>query len=287
MEQQKRHPILSFLFKLSIFAFIFLLGFGLAKRYFGEEGIGGKNIGVIEIKGIIKTAQFNLEHLVKFRKNNQIKAVLLRIDSPGGAVVPSQELYMEILKLRQQKPVVASLGNVAASGGYYIASAASKIVAAPGTLTGSIGVKIEFANIEQLLKKLGIQPTVIKSVPYKDIGSPIREMTKEERIMLEKLVKNIHSQFVKDIAKGRNLPVERVESIANGSIFTGQEAKKLGLVDQLGNFEDAIRLAVKLGKIKEEPRLFYPKKKTPWMKLLTESLFETLSEYIQQTKIIY
>ncbi len=287
MDQQKKHPILSFLFKLSIFAFIFLLGFGLAKRYFGEEEIGGKNIGVIEIKGIIKTAQFNLEHLVKFRKNNQIKAVLLRIDSPGGAVVPSQELYMEILKLRQQKPVVASLGNVAASGGYYIASAASKIVAAPGTLTGSIGVKIEFANIEQLLKKLGIQPTVIKSVPYKDIGSPIREMTKEERIMLEKLVKNIHSQFVKDIAKGRNLPVERVESIANGSIFTGQEAKKLGLVDQLGNFEDAIRLAVKLGKIKEEPRLFYPKKKTPWMKLLTESLFETLSEYIQQTKIIY
>jgi len=287
MEQQKKHPILSFLFKLSIFAFIFLLGFGLAKRYFEKEGIGGKNIGVIEIKGIIKTSQFNLEQLVKFRKNNQIKAVLLRIDSPGGAVVPSQELYMEILKLRQQKPVVASLGNVAASGGYYIASAANKIVAAPGTLTGSIGVKIEFANIEQLLKKLGIQPTVIKSVPYKDIGSPVREMTKEEKTMLEKLVKNIHSQFVKDIAKGRNMPIKQVESIANGSIFTGQEAKKLGLVDQLGNFEDAIRLAAKLGKIKEEPRLFYPKKKTPWMKLLTESLFETLSEYIQQTKIIY
>ena len=287
MNQQKKHPILSIFFKLCIFAFIFLLGFGLGKRYFGEEGIGGKNIGVIEIKGIIKTSQFNLEHLVKFRKNNQIKAVLLRIDSPGGAVVPSQELYMEILKLRQQKPVVASLGNMAASGGYYIASAASKIVAAPGTLTGSIGVKIEFANIEQLLKKLGIQPTVIKSVPYKDIGSPIREMTKEEKTMLEKLVKNIHSQFVKDIAKGRNMPIKQVESIANGSIFTGQEAKKLGLVDQLGNFEDAIRLAAKLGKIKEEPRLFYPKKKTPWMKLLTESLFETLSEYIQQTKIIY
>ncbi|MCD6214814.1 MAG: signal peptide peptidase SppA [Candidatus Desulfofervidus sp.] len=287
MDQQKKHPILSFLFKLSIFAFIFLLGFGLAKRYFEKEGIGGKNIGVIEIKGIIKTSQFNLEQLVKFRKNNQIKAVLLRIDSPGGAVVPSQELYMEILKLRQQKPVVASLGNVAASGGYYIASAANKIVAAPGTLTGSIGVKIEFANIEQLLKKLGIQPTVIKSVPYKDIGSPVREMTKEEKTMLEKLVKNIHSQFVKDIAKGRNMPIKQVESIANGSIFTGQEAKKLGLVDQLGNFEDAIRLAAKLGKIKEEPRLLYPKKKSPWMKLLTESLFETLSEYIQQTKIIY
>ena len=287
MNQQKKHPILSILFKLCIFAFIFLLGFGLGKRYFGKEGIGGKNIGVIEIKGIIKTAQFNLEQLVKFRKNNQIKAVLLRIDSPGGAVVPSQELHMEILKLRQQKPVVASLGNVAASGGYYIASAASKIVAAPGTLTGSIGVKIELANIEQLLKKLGIQPTVIKSVPYKDIGSPVREMTKEEKTMLEKLVKNIHSQFVKDIAKGRNMPIKQVESIANGSIFTGQEAKKLGLVDRLGNFEDAIRLAAKLGKIKEEPRLFYPKKKTPWMKLLTESLFETLSEYIQQRKIIY
>ena len=175
----------------------------------------------------------------------------------------------------------------AASGGYYIACAGDKIVAMPTTLTGSIGVIMRLTNYQGLLEKIGLKETVIKSGTYKDIGSPIREMTKEERIMLEKLVKNIHSQFVKDIAKGRNLPVERVESIANGSIFTGQEAKKLGLVDQLGNFEDAIRLAVKLGKIKEEPRLFYPKKKTPWMKLLTESLFETLSEYIQQTKIIY
>ncbi|MCD6320504.1 MAG: signal peptide peptidase SppA [Candidatus Desulfofervidaceae bacterium] len=284
---EKKHPVLRFLFKLTIFSFVFLLGFGFAKRLGEERAIKGERIGVIEVKGVIKNAQDILEKLVKFEKNKHIKAVILRINSPGGAVGPSQEVYLQVMKLRQKKPVVASLGTIAASGGYYIAAAATKIVAVPGTLTGSIGVKIEFANIKKLLEKLGIEPAVIKSVPYKDIGSPLRQMSPEERALLEKVVKDVHHQFVEAIAKGRNMPVEKIEAIADGSIFTGKEAKKLGLVDELGNFEDAVKLAAKLGGIKGEPKLYYPKEKISWTKLLMDNMFEALDKHIQQIKFDY
>lgn len=281
-----KHSFLRFWLKLFILLFVFLLGFGLAKRV-TEEGISKDTIGVIEIKGIIKTARPILEHLVKFRKNKNIKAVILRIESPGGAVGPSQEIYLEVMKLRKIKPVVASLGAIAASGGYYIAAAANKIVAVPGTLTGSIGVKMEFPNLEKLFKKLGIESEVIKSGPYKDIGSPIREMTEAEKMLLERVVKDVHRQFLEAIAKGRNLPLEKVEAVADGSIFTGEEAKKLGLVDELGNFEDAVRLAAKLGGIKGEPKLYFPKEKSRLTKLLFESLSELLWENIHQIKFHY
>lgn len=283
---EKRHPWLRFLFKLSVFAFVFLLGFGLARRL-SEEAIGGERIAVIEVKGVIKSAHPILEDLVKCERNKHIKAVILRINSPGGAVGPSQEIYLQLMKLRQKKPVVASLGTIAASGGYYIASAATKIVAVPGTLTGSIGVKMEFANIKKLLEKVGIEPVVIKSVPYKDIGSPLREMTPKERALLEKVLTDVHHQFVEAIAKGRNMPVEKVEAIANGAIFTGEKAKKLGLVDELGNFEDAVNLAAKLAGIKGIPKLYHFKEKTSWTRLLLDNLFEGLNENIQQIKIYY
>jgi len=262
-----------------------LLGFGLAKRTI-EGGISKNTIGVCEIKGIIKSAQPTLKHLVKFKKNKNIKAIILRIDSPGGAVGPSQEIYLEVMKLRKKKPVVASLGTIATSGGYYIASAANKIVAVPGTLTGSIGVKMEFANVRKLLEKLGIEPEVIKSGPYKDIGSPVREMTEEERTLLKRLVKNVHQQFIEAIAKGRNLPLERIKALADGSVFTGEEAKKLGLIDELGNFEDAIRLAAKLAGIKGEPKIYYPKEKSRLAKLF-ESLAQTFWENMYDIKFHY
>jgi protease-4 len=284
---EKRYRFWRFLFKLFIFIVIFSLGFGFANYlckgiYFWKE-----RVGVIEIKGIIKTTQPTLEHLISFKKDKNIKAVLLRIDSPGGAVGASQELYLEVMKLRSQKPVVASLGNIAASGGYYIAAAANKIVAPPGTLVGSIGAKIEFANIEKLLEKLGIEPAIIKSGAYKDIGSPMREMTEEERAILVKLVKDVHHQFVEAIAKGRKLSLEQVEPLADGSIFTAEEAQKLGLVDELGNFEDATRVAAKLGGITGEPQLYYPKEKFSWTKFIIDSLSHILTENIQQIKFNY
>ena len=286
-QYRQKLSFLRFLRRLFIFFFVFLLGFALAKRWGVEEGITGERIGVIEVNGVIKDSRSILENLVKFEKNKHIKAILLRINSPGGAVGPSQEIYMELIKTRKKKPVIASLGTIAASGGYYIAAAATKIIAAPGTLTGSIGVKLELANVQKLLEKIGIEPVVLKSVPYKDIGSPFREVTPEEKEILVKLLQDIHRQFVADIAKGRHLPLKKVEAIADGSIFTGKEAQKLGLVDMLGNFEDAVKEAARLAGIKGEPNLYYPKKKTPWTKLFLNTLLEFINEDIQKIKISY
>ena len=276
---EKKHPILNFFLKLSFLIFIFFLGFSLA-HYVFEEGIivTGEKVGVIEIKGLIKSSNPTLNNLIKLGENKHIKAIVLRIDSPGGTVGPSQEIYLEIMRLRRKKPIVASLGSVAASGSYYIASAANKIVASPGTITGSIGVKMEFVNIQQLLNKLGLEPVVIKSGTFKDIGSPTRKMSKEERMLLERVIKDVHTQFVEAIAKGRGLPLTKVEEIADGRIFTGRRAKELGLVDRLGNLQDAIILAAKLGGIRGKPGTFFLKRKESIWEMFFSSLFEFLSK---------
>jgi len=276
---EKKHPILNFFLKLSFLIFIFFLGFSLA-HYVFEEGIivTGEKVGVIEIKGLIKSSNPTLNNLIKLGENKHIKAIVLRIDSPGGTVGPSQEIYLEIMRLRRKKPIVASLGSVAASGSYYIASAANKIVASPGTITGSIGVKMEFLNIQQLLNKLGLEPVVIKSGIFKDIGSPTRKMSKEERMLLERVIKDVHTQFVEAIAKGRGLPLDKVEEIADGRIFTGRRAKELGLVDRLGNLQDAIMLAAKLGGIRGKPGTFFLKRKESIWEMFFSSLFEFLSK---------
>lgn len=276
---EKKHSILRFFLKLSFIIFIFFLGFSLA-HYISEEGIfiTGEKVGILEIKGIIKGSNPTLNNLVKLAENKHIKAIVLRVDSPGGTVGPSQEICLEIMKIRKKKPIVASLGSIAASGGYYIASSANKIIASPGTITGSIGVKMEFINIQELLKKLGLEQEVIKSGAFKDIGSPIRRMSKEERVLIEKLIKDVHKQFVKAIANGRNLSLDKVQEIADGRIFTGEEAKKLGLVDKLGNFRDAITLAAKLGGIKGKPSTFYLKEKKSFLDMFFSDFLEFLSK---------
>lgn len=276
---EKKHSILRFFLKLSFIIFIFFLGFSLA-QYISEEGvfITGEKVGILEIKGIIKGSNPTLNNLVKLAENKHIKAIVLRVDSPGGTVGPSQEICLEIMKIRKKKPIVASLGSIAASGGYYIASAANKIIASPGTITGSIGVKMEFINIQELLKKLGLEQEVIKSGAFKDIGSPIRRMSKEERVLIEKLIKDVHKQFVKAIANGRNLSLDKVQEIADGRIFTGEEAKKLGLVDKLGNFRDAITLAAQLGGIEGKPSTFYLKEKKPFLDMFFSDFLEFLSK---------
>ncbi len=231
----------------------------------------GNKIGVVEIRGVIADSKPILKALDEFKRNSSIKGILLRIESPGGGVGPSQEIYREVVRVGKTKPVLASLGGIAASGGYYIASGAKKIIANPGTLTGSIGVIINFGNFTELFKKIGYKPITIKSGKFKDIGNPGREMKPEEREYLEKLVKNVHEQFVKDVAKGRKLPVDRVKKIADGRIFTGEQAKKLGLVDGLGNFQDAVDELARMAKIKGEPKLVYP---TPRRRGLMDILFE-------------
>lgn len=223
----------------------------------------GEKVAVVEIKGLITESRSVVDRIIKFKKDKTVKAIVLRIETPGGAVGPSQEIYQEVRKTGQVKNVVASMGAVAASGGYYIASAAHKIFANPGTITGSIGVVAEFSNIEELLKKVGLKTVIIKSGDFKDIGSPLREMTTEERELIKGLIDGVHKQFIGAVAEGRNLPIDAVEKIADGRILTGEQAKELGLVDQLGNLQDAITLASKLAGIKEEPHIIYSEKKRP------------------------
>lgn len=233
----------------------------------GENGfVAGDKVAVITIDDIILDSQTYLESLSKIKKDDSIKALVLRINSPGGAVGPSQEIYSEAKALAEKIPVVASLGSVGASGGYYIACGAQKILANPGTITGSIGVIAQFVSYEQLLNWAKVDVEVIKSGKFKDAGSPFREMTKAEIEYMQKVIDNVHSQFKRAVSESRNLTENEIDSISDGRIFTGQQALELKLVDELGTISDAISLAGTMGGIKEEPNVIYfPKKKTSIM----------------------
>jgi len=218
-------------------------------------------IGVVQVRGLIENAQDSLKAIKEFRENPKVKALLIRIDSPGGAVGPSQELYRELRRTIEKKPVVASLGSIGASGGYYIASGANRIVANPGTLTGSIGVIIYFPYLRELFEKIGYSSVTIKSGRFKDLGNPGREMTPEEKELIQGTIDEVHRQFIRDVAQARNLAEEKIREIADGRIIVGETAQQLGLIDELGNFEDAVNLAARLGGIEGEPELEYAKKK--------------------------
>ena len=249
---RRRHPYLFFLLiSFSIFSVLVLGVMLMAMRLSGvSTDFGGDAVGVVEIEGAIVDARDALEQIRQFREDDAIKAIVVRVDSPGGAVGPSQEIYREIRRTVESKPVIASMGAVAASGGYYVACAADGIVANPGTITGSIGVIMGYTNFRQLLDKIGLVPVVIKSGPYKDTGSPTREMRPDERELLQSVTSDIHQQFVTAIVEGRKLPREEVLQAADGRIFTGEEARSRGLVDRMGNFEDALAWAGERGGIK-------------------------------------
>jgi protease-4 len=241
----------------------------------------GEKVGVVEITGLIATSTPILKQLKEFRENQAIRAIVVRINSPGGAVGPSQEIMEEINKTKKVKKVVASCGSLAASGGYYIASAADLIMASPGSATGSIGVIMQLTNVEQLTKKLGVDFYDIKAGALKDMGSPFKPLTPEERAVFQSLLNNIHEQFIKDVAKNRKLPVEKVRALADGRVFTGQEAKENGLVDALGNFNDAVERAGRLGGIKGRIETVFPEKRGfSLLKLLLGQDAETNLEFL-------
>jgi protease-4 len=235
-------------------AVLFYLGKKDSTFRFGEQ------VGVIEITGVITDPKQTLTQLKEFRNNEDVKAIVLRINSPGGGVGPSQEIYEEVRKTSRVKKVVASMGAIAASGGYYVASAADHIMANPGSITGSIGVIMEFANFQELFEKIGISAFVLKSGEYKDIGFPLRKMTPKEKALLQAFIDNVHEQFVAAVAEARKISKEKIWAIADGRILSGEQAKKLGLLDSLGNLEDAISVAATLGGIKGEPSVVYAKK---------------------------
>jgi len=259
---------------LLIFFFIILFLIG---RYTGgttSRFAFGDKIAIVEVKGVITQSSAVIEELEQYLSDEGVKAIILRVDSPGGGVGPSQEIYREIMRIKStsKRKVVTSMGSVAASGGYYIASASDLIVANPGTITGSIGVIMQFSNFEELLKKIGIKGVVLKSGEHKDIGSPFREMTPEEKRIMQEVLDNVHEQFIQAVADGRKLDRSKVAQIADGRILTGEQAKKLGLVDQLGNLQDTIDITAKMAGIAGKPNVLYPKKKLSiWELLMRES----------------
>lgn len=262
--------------------FVVLLGFlglvyatieaGASGRTSRSGGVTGDvKVGVVEVLGEIVDSRKTVEQLEEFRTRSDIEAVVVRVDSPGGAVGPSQEIYDAILKLREKKKVVASMGSTAASGGYYIAAAAEKIYANPGTLTGSIGVIFQLPNVEGLMRWAGVQMVTLTAGEMKDSGSPFRAMNNAERELLTGMLADVHDQFIEAVAKGRGLEVEQVKPYADGRVFSGRQAKEWKLVDELGGLDAAAVGVLALADLKGEPELVYPKKEKP---LLVELLGE-------------
>lgn len=240
-----------------------------------EDGLPtvGAKVAVVEIEGIIVDGGAAVRELREHTENPSIRAVVLRVNSPGGVVAPTQEIFSAIQRARKAgKPVVATLGAVAASGGYYVAAAADRIYANPGTLTGSIGVVMQMANIEGLLKKVGVEYVVVKAGSYKDVGSFARTMSPEERKMLQALLDDVYSQFVDAVAEGRGLERGEVLAFAEGRIYSGQQALALKMVDEMGGFEDAVEAAGKLANISGRPKLVYPRKRFSFKDLLENRL---------------
>jgi protease IV len=261
-----------------MFATFFLVILFMTMLLTGEEGIAdsGVKIGVIAIEGVISSdlAEGTVRQLTKYADDPSIKAIVLKIDSPGGGVASSQEIYEEVKRVRSSgKLVVASLGSVAASGGYYVACVADRIFANAGTVTGSIGVIVQLANAAELLRRVGVEATVITSGPFKDTGNPTRALRPEERQVFQALVDDVYQQFVEAVAQGRNLPVGEVRQAADGRIYTGRQAKDLRLVDELGSLQDAITYTASTIGIVGKPKLVQQgKERLWWLKFVLESL---------------
>lgn len=238
--------------------FIGLIGFLVALSIIlslMEGRTSGQKIAVIYVEGAIFKAEDIVEQLKEYRDDDSIRAIVLRVNSPGGAVVPAQEIYDEIKETLKKKKILVSMGSLAASGGYYISAPATKIIANPGTLTGSIGVIMEIPNLKVLMEKIGVKNDVVKSGKHKDLASIFRGIGDEERLILQNVLDDVHEQFIQAVAKGRKMPYDKVKGIADGRIFTGKQALELGLVDSLGDLQYTIKETAKLTGIKGEPKI--------------------------------
>jgi len=281
----RRHPIL-FAFVLLIMmimvfsAVVFSVSALSGKR---KSLLASERVGVVTVDGVIIDARETVQQLEELGKDDSIRAVVVRIESPGGAVAPSQEIYGAVRELKKKKKVIASIGSIGASGGYLIASATERIVANPGSITGSISTVMHLLNAEGLLKKIGLKPAVIKSGKYKDIGSPSREITPEERALLQAVIDDMNDYFIDTVAADRKMSREKVKAIADGRIFSGRQARQAGLVDELGDMNHAIGLAGTMAGMKGKPEVVYAgKKKSYWDVLFKNSLSALVSEWKNQ-----
>jgi protease-4 len=255
-----KKPVLTGIILIILLIGFFLAGlYGISRLLGGPFVPAGDKVGVVRVSGVLVDSRPVLEQLDEFAEQSDVKALVIRVNSPGGGVGAAQEIFRELEKITDKK-VVVSMGSVAASGGYYISLGAKRIFANPGTITGSIGVIMEFSSLKGLLEKIGLESYTIKSGKYKDVGSPFRKMTAEDQELLQGVVEDIHNQFVEVVASRRDLPLEKAKEIADGRILTGRQAKELGLIDELGNLQDAIDAAAKMAGIKGKPRVVYSRK---------------------------
>jgi protease IV len=237
------------------------------------SGSGKGKIAVVELDFTIIDPTSIVRQFKQYREDKSIKAIVLHVNSPGGGVSASQEMYEEVKKTRDAgKPVIVSFGSIAASGGYYVACGGSLIVANPGSMTGSIGVIAAFMNFKDLADKLGVKETIIKSGKLKDSGNPFREMNKEDMEYFQEIIDNAYEQFLDVVSTERKIDKDELRTIANGRVFTGKQAKDLKLVDSLGTFEDAIRIAGVIAKIDGEPSIVREKCKRNFFEFFVQGL---------------
>lgn len=240
---------------------------------FSTTSFLGDPVAVIKVEGPIFDVYDTLKELHELSEDKNIRAVVVRVDSPGGAVGPSQEVFRELLKLKKNsKTVVISMGTVAASGGYYVALAGDKIMASPGTITGSIGVIMQSFGVQELAKKLMIDPRVIKSGLFKDAGSPFRDMTEDEKKYLQTLSDDVYEQFLRDVSEQRKIDLDKVRQLAEGKIYSGRQAREAGLIDELGNLYDAIDLAKTLAALPSDAGIRWPREPSSFEKWLSPSV---------------
>ncbi len=252
-------------FILGIFGccFFSLVVYLAAKMTDSDVSFGNK-IALVELEGEIIDSRDIVRQFKKYMNDESVQAIVFRIDSPGGGITPSQEIFEMIKKVRAKgKPVIASMGSVAASGGYYVACAADTIVANPGTITGSIGVIIQYPNVDKLLDKIGVEFNTIKSGQFKDAMSPFRDMTKAENSYLQEFLMSAYYQFLNAVSVSRGIDTASLRPFADGRVFTGQKAKEIGLVDVLGTYEDAIAIAAKAINMDGEPHTIREHKRRP------------------------
>ncbi len=269
---KRRHPYLFFILVFTAIVSITSVTVNIISGVADPDGAQkGEKVGIIEVKGVILDSKNIIDQLKTFRENDSIKAVVVRVESPGGAVGPSQEIYTEIRRTIAVKPVIASMGAIAASGGYYVSAATDGIMANPGTITGSIGVIMEFANFSEMFEKIGIYSEIVKSGEYKDIGSPFKDLSGDEEKLLQRFVDSVHDQFVSDVAAGREMSLEEVHELADGMIFSGEYAQNAGLVDRLGNFNDAVDWAGEKAGIEDDiVRVYPPREKLSYLRKILE-----------------
>jgi protease-4 len=275
---------------LLVFLGFFVIALLVAAGSDGTElNLASEKVAVVPIEGEIIESRETLDLLHRYAANDSVKAIVVRINSPGGAIAPSQEIYAAILKTRAAgKPVIASMDSVAASGGYYIAAACDPILANSGTITGSIGVILQWFDMKELVRWAKLKPETITSGAMKDAGSPYRELTPEERQYFQGIVTQLHSQFVRDVAKGREkkMKPEDVARIADGRIFTGEQALALKLIDEVGTMDDAVRRAGKLGGIEGDPARLWPRKHEPGLfDLLSSEGAESVLERVVSRRV--